>query len=357
MGEDLLFRRAPNAQELALKRVKASHDIVERLGMISPNRLHIKNHPIDRPVAVFNPAMFLENNTIKLLARIILGYYTYASAIALAEIPLDDIIDKLVDRSHYGAEIVLYPSTKYDLWGAEDPRTTYIDGRIAMVYTGRTVNYFNPVVRRERTLPVLALSDNGRRWKKVGVFVLPDYVRSHLISDKDAFVVKTPDGKLWLFHRPHLDDEKFYLVISRLESIPEASDMVEIPVHDTTIVLDPAPFEMKLGWAAPPIEVENNRWLALVHAVDKDMEVYRCFAVLLKYDGSFTVEAVTPRYIFEPKEVYEVYGDRPLVVFPCGNVRIDDEIVIAYGAGDYVVGFGKLRIDEVMNELDKGIPR
>lgn len=55
----------------------------------------------------------------------------------------------------------------------------------------------------------------------------------------------------------------------------------------------------------------------------------------------------------EPRELYEVYGDRPLVVFPCGLIRIDDKAIVIYGAADFVIGFGELDINEVLGILEK----
>jgi len=61
---------------------------------------------------------------------------------------------------------------------------------------------------------------------------------------------------------------------------------------------------------------------------------------------------VTPRYILEPSEPYEVFGDRPFVVFPCGAQVIDDSLLISYGAADSAVVIGEIKIDELMSIFD-----
>ena len=78
--------------------------------------------------------------------------------------------------------------------------------------------------------------------------------------------------------------------------------------------------------------------------------VYKAFAVLMNSNGKIT--AVTPHYIMEPQEIYEKYGDRPHVVFPTGIARLDDEIIIAYGAADSFIGIGKIDFSEIMSILD-----
>ena len=66
------------------------------------------------------------------------------------------------------------------------------------------------------------------------------------------------------------------------------------------------------------------------------------------------VRAVTPRYIMAPREPYEVYGDRPYTVFPCGAARIDDKLLVSYGAADYMVAFALIDVDELLAEIDRG---
>jgi predicted GH43/DUF377 family glycosyl hydrolase len=76
----------------------------------------------------------------------------------------------------------------------------------------------------------------------------------------------------------------------------------------------------------------------------------------LRIEGdAVSVDAVTPTYIMEPRLEYEIVGDRPFVAFPCGAVRVDDDIIITYGAADLYMGIGVLRLDELMTELDRGV--
>ncbi|WP_244403938.1 glycosidase [Pyrolobus fumarii] len=358
------FPLAEHAAELGKLRHCETHDIFQRLGVLTPQRVHLKNHPLANPLTVFNAALDHGSNgdMLVLYPRIIIGYFKYASAIAEVELPLEDLYTGSISISHYPAEIIVYPSTSVDIWGSEDPRVTRIDGTRHMVYVGRTINYFEAHIRRERTLPVLAVEAGRHRWVKVGYFVLPERLRPHVISDKDAFLVQASNGDLLLFHRPHMDDENFYLTISivphdeykRALEEAERGEPVPIRVRGTRTILPVAPFEEKLGWASPPVMVERDTFLTLVHAVDVRLKRYRIFAMLVRYDRDVGPRpiAVTPRYIMEPRAMYEVYGDRPFTVFPCGAVRHGDRLIISYGAADSVVGFAEAGIDDIMAELD-----
>ncbi|MCD6410977.1 MAG: glycosidase, partial [Thermoplasmata archaeon] len=280
---------------------------------------------------------------VHIYGRMVLGYFTYASVISEITMPIGDL-KKLKDS--YSAKIEIYPDNKFDLWGVEDPRIYVMDGKKFITYCGRTVNYFNQSIWRERTLPITAVYENGR-WRKLSVFRMPQEIRGFVISDKDAFLVKSKNG-LKLFHRLHLKDDNYYLVISDVRDTLEGNGLKEVEVKNTYLLMEPAEFEEKLGWGTPPIEL-GEEYLLLIHAVDREMKSYKVFAVLL--NGDLELIAVTPYYIMEPKEIYEIYGDRPYTIFPCGAQVVDDKLIVSYGAGDIAMAFGEIDLDELISLL------
>ncbi len=332
-------------------------DIVKRLGVISPNRVFINNYPANTPPVIFNPSLTIDDDIARIYARIVVGYYKYVSGIVELEIPLDDITSGNVNINYYASRIVIYPSTKYDLWGAEDPRTYRIGETTYMTYTGRSINYFNPHIRVERTLPVTAVREeiDEYKWRKVFVHKLPEELESKMVSNKDAFLVAI-NGKKYFFHRPHMIDENYYLLIGVEGKREKSDDLVEIIVEDNIEVMRPIRKEEKLGWSSPPIILGKNKIVTLVHGVDRIIGAYRVLAVEIQFSGKEPVlSAVTPVYIMEPRESYEVFGDRPYTIFPCGLWRLDgNELLITYGAGDSMIGFGKIDLDELIGLLDKG---
>lgn len=364
-GYETLFPIAVGGDEARELRKPETTDIVQRIGAITPNRIFINNYPMGNPSAVFNPSLLVHDTTeITLYARIITGYYKYVSAIAEIKIFYDDIERRAVSMNYYTGSIVVVPSTKYDFWGVEDPRVYTVNDKLYMTYTGRTKYYFS-AARTERTLPVTALQTKRSEWVKAFVMVLPPGLREHVITDKDAFLVRTGNDYLF-FHRLHMDDEKFYLVVSRvdgkeiIESEKEALETgkpKEIIVSSTTLVMNHAYFEQKLGWATPPVKIGANELLVFVHGVDNDVGVYRLLGMLLEYsrtDG-VVVKAVTPTYIMEPRTMYEIYGDRPYAIFPCGVALLGKKtLLLSYGAADYASGLGLLDLDDVFRLLDKG---
>ncbi len=332
------------SNKITRRRRFETRDIVKRLKAITGHDIILKNYPIKVPRVAFNPSIHLFGDRLRIYARIIIGYYTYTSAIAEFDITLDELYEKTCRK--YEAELSVYPTTKYDLWGVEDPRVYEIDGKLYMTYTGRTSSYFSPVIKTERTLPVTARYENGK-WKKIAVFRMPEEIRSFVASDKNAFLVKS--DKLMLFHRLHMLNDKFYLAVCNVpESVLESKELQEIEIGENITVMRAAPFESKIGWAAPPVKV-NDEYLVLIHGVDKELSAYRVFAVLMNKEGLFT--AITPFYILEPREIYEQYGDRPFVVFPCGLQKLGDKLIISYGGADSFVVIGEIELEKLMNIL------
>ncbi|RLF40173.1 MAG: glycosidase [Thermoplasmata archaeon] len=330
-------------KEVKIYRKNKTVDMVKRLGVLTANNIRLERYPIKRPVSIFNPSILIEDGDVHIYGRMVLGYFTYASVISEITMPIGDLREL---KDSYSAKIEIYPDNKFDLWGVEDPRIYVMDGKKFITYCGRTVNYFNQSIWRERTLPVTAVYEDGR-WKKLSVFRMPQEIRGFVISDKDAFLVKSKNG-LKLFHRLHLKDDNYYLVISDVQGTLEGNGLKEVEVKNTYLLMEPAEFEEKLGWGTPPIELEEE-YLLLIHAVDREMKSYKVFAILLNRD--LELIAVTPYYIMEPKEIYEIYGDRPYTIFPCGAQVVDDKLIVSYGAGDIAMAFGEIDLDELISLL------
>lgn len=55
----------------------------------------------------------------------------------------------------------------------------------------------------------------------------------------------------------------------------------------------------------------------------------------------------------EPKEIYEIYGDRPYVVFPCGAGIVKDKIYLTYGGADSVIGIAEMAWESLWKSLSQ----
>ena len=342
----------PGAVEASKTRRFEVRDIAKRLGVISPERLFINGFPVSRPIAAFNASFRLEGDKVILYPRIIVGYYKYVSAIVETVIPVSDILSGQVNLDYYSSSLAITPSTEYDLWGAEDPRAYTLKGLPAITYTGRTISYFEKG-GTDRTLPITALRRNGK-WVKWIIHRPSSKLEGQITNDKNAFILED-SGQFYFMHRPQDRNEEYYLVIGRIDEPPSLDqELVEVRTLEDKLALPHAEFEEKVGWGAPPIEVRPHEYLILLHGVGRKLQAYRVFALLLSTKaGEPELLSVTPYYVMEPREPYEVYGDRPYTVFPCGAARIDDEILVSYGAADYMIGFATISYSELLMILDK----
>ena len=107
----------------------------------------------------------------------------------------------------------------------------------------------------------------------------------------------------------------------------------------------------KLGGSAPPVRTPQG-WLALYHAVDEH-DVYRVGALLLDLDDPSKVLARSARPLMEPREYYERSGlVIPNTIFPAGNVVVDDELWVYYGACDTAICLAAAKITDIIAALE-----
>ena len=92
-------------------------------------------------------------------------------------------------------------------------------------------------------------------------------------------------------------------------------------------------------------------WVLLYHGVSHMKSIYRVGAMLLDLYNPKEIIARTDYPIFEPEMPYELEGQVPNVVFPCGQVVINDLLFVYYGGGDKVVGVATIPIKNLLNKL------
>ncbi len=107
----------------------------------------------------------------------------------------------------------------------------------------------------------------------------------------------------------------------------------------------------KVGVASTPIKTKKG-WLVFYHGVSEE-GVYRVGALLAKLDDPAIVIARTDEPIFEPRMPFELEGQVPNVVFPCGASIIGDTLFMYYGGADQSVGVASIKTAKLMALLEK----
>ena len=223
-----------------------------------------------------------------------------------------------------------------ELWGVEDARIVYLAplDQYAVTYTAYS---------RAGPLVALAMTSDFRSFERHGAIMSPE--------DKDAAFFPRQFGGRWaLIHRP-VPQAASAKANMWLSFSPDLHNW-----GDHTVLLearDGAWWDAgKIGLSPPPIETAEG-WLIVYHGVRHTPAgaLYRVGLALLDLDDPRRVLHRGDEWVIGPRERYEVTGDIPNVVFPCGGVTCEGELRLYYGAADTCLGLITARIADVLDWL------
>lgn len=228
------------------------------------------------------------------------------------------------------ANPVFEPTNNQEQYGCEDPRISLLDGRYYMCYTAygsRTMGIHQVSITSIHPIDFI-----NKRWNwKERWLPFPG------IRNKDAALFPQQiNGKYAVLHRIHPD-----ICIAYSDNLREWCNFRTIvsPRYQQWDAL-------KVGIAGPPIEVDEG-WLVIYHGVNYE-KVYALGVLLLHKTNPERVLYRSSRPILQPLEDYERFGAVPNVVFSCGAVRMDRNILIYYGGADRVLCVATSNIDELL---------
>ena len=331
-----------------------TEDIAKRLGYIKASDIKMINYP-ENPIKIFNPSFLVFGNVFRLYPRLVFGYYKYSNAIGRIDLELNDILAGLNAKKKLECELTLYPSNLMDFFGLEDPRAQLVNKTPYIIYTGRTRWFFDKKRPKGKlkTTSLIAKSVDGITWEKKNYIILDDPIMNDLSFIKNSVLLPI-ENRIYLLSRIQAGDS-FYAAIYGIlkDNLKQKTTFCPIPSESNKVFIKEASFEHKIGWGTPPIKISNNEYLLFLHGVCNNLLIYRVFAILVRVEKDLKITAITPKYIMQPKEMYEIYGERPYVVFPCGASKIDDQVIISYGAADSFVGIASFDLTELLQILDK----
>ena len=298
----------------------------------------IQEHPWEAK-AVFNPTAIYEDGKVHIIYRAMSEDNTsvlgYAQSSDGTNITFRSDQPIYVPRTNIEAKLVPHGNS-----GCEDPRITKIGDKIYMLYTA----YNGKMAARIAITSILLTDFLAQNWN----WSNPIPISSPDFDNKDACVLpEQVNGQYMIFHRygngididlvPTLDfDSHTWLEENRwLRQRPGMWD------------------SLKVGIAATPLKTKGG-WLLLYHGVSSDDHHYRVGAVLLALNDPTQIIGRTYKPLFEPQTNYEKDGQVANVVFPCGAIILDDQLIVYYGGGDRVVGVASAAMADVLSEVKKG---
>lgn len=225
-----------------------------------------------------------------------------------------------------------------ELWGIEDARIVWLEelGRYAVTYTAYSRN--GPLV-------ALAMTEDFKTFERHGAVMSPE--------DKDAAFFPRKFGGRWaLIHRPmpHVAGTLANIWLSFSPDLSHWGDHYVLLEARRGAFWD----ANKIGLSPPPIETSEG-WLIIYHGVKQTPAgaIYRGGLALLDLEDPRVVTHRGDEWVFGPDEPYELTGDVPNVVFPCGTIldQPSGELRVYYGAADTCVGLMTAKISDLLDWL------
>ena len=249
-----------------------------------------------------------------------------------------------------------------------DPGAVPIDG---IGRAGRVYHAYDPRVTRlgDECLVTLALDrDDGCR---LGLARSRDLRRLDFLgvitSDDSRNGVLFPeqiDGRYALLERPNR---------SLGGADPGSGDEIVLALSDDLLAWErvgvvargrPHFWDERIGPGTPPMRTPAG-WLLLYHGVAThfaSVNIYQAGALLLDLRDPRRLLARTRYNILEPRETFELTGQVPNVVFPsgwvvangppAGEVGLEQQLFVYYGAADTVVGLATATVGELIADCD-----
>jgi len=239
-----------------------------------------------------------------------------------------------IARSKNGIDFIIdekpamMAANKYEKFGIEDPRITFIDGKYYINYSA--------ISDETGVTTCLASTTDFVNFKRLGVIFTPD--------NKDvAIFPEKIDGKYYALNRPSSGEFN-----TRDIWLSESPDLMNWGNHKLLMRSREGYWDNgRVGSSAVPFKVEEG-WLEIYHGASKD-DRYCLGAVLLDAEEPWKIIARGEAPIMEPEEDYEVYGFFGNVIFNNGVLYENGIIKIYYGAADTCIGYAEV----AMNDLRK----
>jgi predicted GH43/DUF377 family glycosyl hydrolase len=225
------------------------------------------------------------------------------------------------------SERVIFPVTESQSNGIEDARFVEFEGGATKTFFATYTAYNGRAIRSEllETHDFLSFRMSplrGAAAKNKGMALFPRRI----------------DGKFAMIARQ--DNENLYLIYS---------DDLYSWDGGVAIVKPEFPWEfVQMGNCGSPIELDEG-WLMLTHGVGP-VRKYSIGAVLLDKADPSKVLARTSEPLIRP-EPLERHGYVPNVVYTCGAMRHNDQIILPYAVSDTFSNFATIKIAALMDTL------
>jgi predicted GH43/DUF377 family glycosyl hydrolase len=234
----------------------------------------------------------------------------------------------VIPEDAFASEVVIFPSSENESRGIEDVRLvrfTDDDGKRILFGTYTAYNGFAifPTLLESEDLSTLEIHTMaGRYAKNKGMALFPrrirgKYVMSGRLDGENLFILESDNVRVWNEGR-----------------------IVQTPEYWWEFSV--------IGNCGSPLETEEG-WLLLTHGVGP-MRQYCIGAVLLDLDEPWRIIGRTREPLVMPTGEERI-GYVPNVVYTCGAMIHNDQLVIPYAASDMVTTFACVSLPDLLKLL------
>jgi predicted GH43/DUF377 family glycosyl hydrolase len=223
----------------------------------------------------------------------------------------------------------IYPCSPDEAYGIEDARIVNIDNTYYINYT---------IVSKDSWCTALSTTTDFNNFRKIGIIFHPEN------KDVSIFPEKVGDKYIAL-HRPNNSGFGKASIW-----YAESPDLLHWGNHKCIVrPRDMSHESMKIGGGSAPIKTDEG-WLSIYHAKGENSR-YSLFGILLDLNQPWKVVKRATVPLFEPEIEYETDGFFGNVVFTNGNVIMDEQLYMYYGASDETTCLAVSSVKEILSSL------
>lgn len=232
------------------------------------------------------------------------------------------------ERNDSISERVIFPTSKIESRGIEDARFVQFyndDGHVTYyaTYTAYNgVNILPQLIETKDFVNFKVSTLNGSAVQNKGMALFP-----RKIQDRYVMLCRQ-------------DGENNRIMFSSNIHFWQESDIIQQPSQSWEFI--------QLGNCGSPIETDAG-WLVLTHGVGP-MRQYSIGAILLDLENPAEVIAHLDKPLLVPHEE-EREGYVPNVVYSCGSLIHNNELIIPYAMSDVMAGFATVNVDQLIQSM------
>jgi len=226
------------------------------------------------------------------------------------------------------SERVIFPVSYTEKNGIEDARfVRFIDEDGCVTYYATYTAYNGFAI-----LPKLIDTKDFYNFR-----ILP--LNGEYVQNKDlALFPRKVNGKYAMISR--IDGVNNYIMFSDKINLWQNAKKIQEPKYTWEFI--------QIGNCGSPIETDKG-WLLITHAVGP-MRRYSLGAILLDLEDPSKLIGQLRKPLLMPNDE-EREGYVPNVVYSCGSIVHNNELIIPYGTADFASSFASVPLDELLDEL------